>query len=195
MKSFTLSLIVVLIFFCKSTISAQEVLDKRLDSAVHYLVNHKEKLAQLWLAMVKDQLRTTKGYNEMIIGNILEFEMSDSLRMQGILGFTDSLKRDMNLLSMTAEQVAYIEANYGKTAFDPYAVPALKTLITEKGLTEQKNFKVVLSQPFQNILRAELWPTLFGRGISTRFGSSLFILFVFNEAGGIQKVYFKRAIK
>jgi hypothetical protein len=175
-------------------LQAQTDYGKQLESAVNYLLNNKEELAKVWLSLVKDNSANAFDYKK-IIGQKLDFEISDTLSPRGLQPFTDSLRKDKIVLALSEAGIDSLITIDRSSSFAPYSHLQLKHLLQAMAVERNKDFKIVFSQPVINTLRAELWYTYFGRGIRTRFGDSVMILFVFDDKAKIKKVYFKRAIK
>jgi hypothetical protein len=173
---------------------AQNIFEKELENGVNYLLNNKQKLASVWLSLIKENSATFFDYKK-IIGQELDFEISDTLTPRGLLPFVDSLRKDKILLNLSDEEIDNLIIVDQNTRFKPYINQHLKSLLQTSGLKEDKDFKIVFSEPIRNTLAGELWYTYLGRGLRTRFGDSIMILFVFDDKGCIKKVYFSRAIK
>ena len=185
---------IILITLLRINSYCQEPVQSKFENAINYFLENNENLARLWLSLVKDNSASVFDYQK-IIGQKMEFFISDTLSMRGLLPFKDSLNADKNLIGLTESGIDNLIAIDKQSKFEPHSDSLLKSLIITKEVNQYKDFKIVFSEPFKNTLRAELWYTYFGDGHRTRFGDSLMILFWFNVDSTIKKVYFIRAIK
>lgn len=186
--------VAVFVGFFNTSANCQESSQEKLETAVRYLMNNKEQLALVWMSHVKNNSAKVFDYKK-IIGNKMEFEVTDTLSPRGLFPFIDSLKKDENLIDLTDSEIDSLIVLDKKNHFKAYSDSAFNAYLFKNKLKEKKDFKIVFSEPVGNTLRAELWYTYFGREHYTLFGDAIMILFFFSDEQQIKKVYFIRAIK
>jgi hypothetical protein len=156
-------------------------------------MSNKKDLAAAWLINVDDN--TADGFDyKKIIGDSMEFEITDTLSAKGLMSFLEILRADSQNTGLGHDEIEKMDMTYKQSSSTPHADTFLKKILIQKDLQYPKNFKIGFSEPQENSLRADLWHTYFSHSYKNRFGDTLMILFLFNADGTVKKWYFQRVI-